>query len=354
MSDAKKDSRFLAKWKLVRMAAKDNARLSMGDVSVLIALCDRYGSEYDIDAPALAGHALLAKMTGLSRRATIDSTRRLINAGYVTVIEPGCGSRGTRYGLNFASGEPQTTTSGHITSGEPEFTSVVNQRSPLDGLSGEPQTTPLPPTLSRLQASLHVVEGSSASPSAPHADGLGATAAVHAEGFDSFWSIWPKRVGRKKAQAEWIKVESGQADIIDAARKWADHYKAAGTDARWIPDPANWLRDERFLEDLPAIHSSVAKKKSGKPDGLLRRDISVRGITRAINGWRVDVLFNDAGEEDAPSTSFTYSDAELSALMRCAGLNPEAEEVEAAEGARLIVAIDEDDNHRFEHYKAAA
>lgn len=354
MSDDKRGSRFLDKWLLVRAAARDGARLSLGDVSVLIALCDRYGSKYDPDAPALAGHALLASMTGLSRRATIDSTRRLIDAGYIYVAEPAVGTRGTKYGLVFASSEPQTTTSKQISSGEPEFTTVVNHAAPLERRSGEADFTTLPPTCIRRQDGLHVVVGSSASPAAPLADGLGATAAGHAEGFDSFWSIWPKKVGIKKARAEWGNVESCHDAIIEAACKWADHYKAAGTDKKWIPDPANWLRDDRYLEDLPAIRTSAMARKSEKPEGLLRRDISVKGITRAINGWRVDVDFNDAGEEDAPTATFTYSDAELSALMCCVGLDPEAEEVEAAEGARVILAIDEDDGHHFEHYRAAA
>ncbi|KAA9386904.1 hypothetical protein [Neorhizobium galegae] len=275
MSDEKKESRFLKKWKLVRAAARDKARLSMGDVAVLMALCDRYGSKYDPDAPALAGHALLGAMSGLSRRATIDSTRRLVDAGYITVLELGSGTRGTRYGLNFASGEDVITTKPDSASGEVEFTTVVNPSAPLDPLSGEACFTESPPTESRLQAGLHVVGNKfEAAPLAPPVVGLTATTADTAsgggDGFSEFWKVWPRKHGIKKAQAEWAKILNDVDIIIEVAGDWATHYKEHGIDKRWIPEPANWLSGERWKEDLPIIHgdakgAAIAKAKANAP-----------------------------------------------------------------------------------------
>ncbi|MCQ1775349.1 helix-turn-helix domain-containing protein [Neorhizobium galegae] len=275
MSDEKKESRFLKKWKLVRAAARDKARLSMGDVAVLMALCDRYGSKYDPDAPALAGHALLGAMSGLSRRATIDSTRRLVDAGYITVLELGSGTRGTRYGLNFASGEDVITTKPDSTSGEAEFTTVVNPSAPLDPLSGEACFTESPPTESRLQADLHVVGNKfEAAPLAPPVVGLTATTADTAsgggDGFSEFWSVWPRKHGIKKARAEWEKILTDVDIVIEVAGDWAAHYEEHGIDKRWIPEPANWLKGERWKEDLPIVHidakgAAIAKAKANAP-----------------------------------------------------------------------------------------
>lgn len=263
---------LLDKWRLVRAAAKDK-RLSMGDISVLIALCDRYGSKYDPDAPALAGHALLGAMSGLSRRATIDSTRRLIEAGYVAVAELGSGTRGTRYSLNFARGEDASTTKYENASGEPDFTTVVNQPSPLDPLSGEAHFTESPPTVAPLQEGLHVVEDMfDAAPVAPPAAALkGATAGpASGDGFAEFWKAWPRKHGKKRAEAEWKKIIYDVDTIIEVANDWAAHYAKHGVDKKWIPEPANWLKGERWDEDLPIIHidakgAAITKAKANAP-----------------------------------------------------------------------------------------
>ena len=251
-------STLLDKWKLVRAAAKDNKRLSLGDVAVLFALCDRYGSKYDPDAPALAGHALLGSMAGLSRRATIDSTRRLIDAGYIAVLELGSGTRGTRYSLNFARGEDSFTAKAEHPSSEPDFTTVVNRASPLDPLSSEAHFTESPPTVAPLQEGLHVVGNMfDAAPVAPPADGLEATAAGPAsgDGFNDFWKAWPRKHGKKKAEAVWKKIDAElRPTIIEAATAWAEHYKHHDVEKKWIPEPANWLAGERWDEDLPLVH----------------------------------------------------------------------------------------------------
>lgn len=261
------ESRFLDKWKLVRAAAKDK-QLSLGDISVLIALCDRYGSKYDKDAPALAGHALLGAMSGLSRRATIDSTRRLIDAGYIAVLELGSGTRGTRYGLTFSRGEADRTTKGDIASGEAEITTVVKATAPLGNISGEAHFTESPPTVSPLQGGIHVV-GDRFEDAATPAPGLTAVAAVPASGgVDEFWSLWPRKHGITKTEAEWEKLTADQrAAAIAAAPIWSEHYRRHAVEKKWIPEPANWLRMKRWLEDVPEIHidakgAAIAKAKA--------------------------------------------------------------------------------------------
>lgn len=303
MSDGKKESRFLQKWKLVRAAARDKKRLSMGDIAVLMALCDRYGSKYDPDAPALAGHALLGAMAGLTRRATIDSTRRLVDAGYIAVIELGSGTRGTRYGLNFARGEDAITTTPDNASGEADFTTVVNSSSPLTPPSGEDHFTQYPPTEGRLQAGLQVVGNEfEAAPTAPPAVGLEATAAGTASGedtsFSEFWNAWPRKHGKKKAKAEWDKITHDVDLIIDTARDWAEHYRKHGTDKRWIPEPANWLAGERWDEDLPIIHGDAkgaavakakanAKPKAEKPAPVAANDDHEPDDDDGIPDWMI-------------------------------------------------------------------
>lgn len=108
--------------------------------------------------------------------------------------------------------------------------------------------------------------------SPPLAVGLVATAAVRAEGgrFGEFWQAWPRKHGKKKAEAEWKRLEPDAdmtSHIIVTARIWAEHYEKHSVDMKYIPEPANWLKLERYDEALPLIHgdakgAAIAKAKA--------------------------------------------------------------------------------------------
>ena len=109
-------------------------------------------------------------------------------------------------------------------------------------------------------------------PTAPPALGLSASAAETAsgDGFSEFWKVWPRKHGIKKARAEWRKILSDVDVVIDVAGDWAAHYEKHGIEKKWIPEPANWLAGERWLEDLPIVHidakgAAIAKAKANAP-----------------------------------------------------------------------------------------
>lgn len=114
-----------------------------------------------------------------------------------------------------------------------------------------------------------------AAPVAPLSDGLMAADAGPASGdrFADFWKAWPRKHGKKKAEAEWRKMapDPDQAShVIVTARLWADHYDKHDVDMKWIPEPANWLKLERYDEALPLIHidgkgAAIAKAKANAP-----------------------------------------------------------------------------------------
>ena len=109
--------------------------------------------------------------------------------------------------------------------------------------------------------------------------GLAATDAVRAEGgrFGEFWKIWPRKHGKKKAEAEWKRLDP-DADMTShikvTARMWAEHYEKHAVEMKYIPEPANWLKLERYDEALPLVHgdakgAGIAKAKANsvpKPD----------------------------------------------------------------------------------------
>lgn len=274
-NDAKRT--LLDKWRLVRAAARDNKRLSSGDVAVLIALCDRYGSKRRQDEPPKAGHALLGVMSGMSRRATIDSTRRLIAAGYISVRELGAGTRGTKYDLNFARGEVDITTKSAEPSGEVDFTTVVNCTSPLTTASGEAYFTESPLTEAPLQGALTERETdcglatpgaaglAPASPAAPQEE-------LQQPSFESLWRAYAYNRGKKEARAVWnaLPVEVDRAAVIRAASEWQASWAAQGKPDAPRFTLARWLKDERFDEDAPrgfqkVVRPAKTKQKPASP-----------------------------------------------------------------------------------------
>ncbi|MGV8832537.1 MAG: hypothetical protein ACOH2N_11215 [Devosia sp.] len=98
-----------------------------------------------------------------------------------------------------------------------------------------------------------------AAPTAPSPDGLKATDTETAlGGAADFWLIWPRKHGKTKAIATWGKMTPDQCTAaLAAAQIWAAHYAVHNIDKKWIPEPANWLANERWDEDLPIIHADA-------------------------------------------------------------------------------------------------
>lgn len=269
-------------WRLVRAAARDNKRLSTGDIAVLMALCDRYGSKYNPDLPPIAGQSLLGAMAGLSKRAAFDSTHRLMDAGYIEVIEPGSGTRGTKWRLNFSRGEAEFTAKSDSVSGEACFTASVNSASPLEAASDEAEFIESLPTVSGLQAG--ILEGSEPAPAVPPAVVADATsAAAVRDRFDEFWNPYPRKYQRAKAKAAWAKLDAADHDAaIEGARAYAEHCREAGREARYVKQAANWLAEECWLEDPAAGFTEKPARaerqpKAAKPAANDTRPANIKG-----------------------------------------------------------------------------
>jgi hypothetical protein len=91
-------------------------------------------------------------------------------------------------------------------------------------------------------------------------------------GFDELWAVWPSKHQRPKAKDAYKKLNPDtalHAQLVSAAQGWAEHYQSNGIDKRWVPLLHNWIRDERWLEDVPAVYSdpktaAIANKRGRK------------------------------------------------------------------------------------------
>lgn len=70
--------------------------------------------------------------------------------------------------------------------------------------------------------------------------------------FDSFWSLYPKKVGKQAALNAWRKIKPDSAlsqkilDAVERQRTWEQWVKNNG---QYIPNPATWLNQGRWDDE---------------------------------------------------------------------------------------------------------
>lgn len=88
---------------------------------------------------------------------------------------------------------------------------------------------------------------------APRMSNIQVTNNLTEASFDVFWGVFPKKVNRVGALAEWNKVIPILATpemLISAARTYGEYVKSRGVEDRFVLSPVSWLRGERWLDEL--------------------------------------------------------------------------------------------------------
>jgi len=69
-------------------------------------------------------------------------------------------------------------------------------------------------------------------------------------GFDNFWAIYPRKVGRANAEKAFAKASHavGVDKILDAVKPYAD--SVSHKEKKFIPHPATWLNQGRWDDEL--------------------------------------------------------------------------------------------------------
>lgn len=117
------------------------------------------------------------------------------------------------------------------------------------GIPENPQPKPENPAsdnqASVFQASLEELKRRTDKKDSPSKD-------VHQEGFDAFWMIFPRKIGKGTARAAFIKAL--KKTDLETLLKGAERYAAEreGQDKNYTAHPATWLNGERWTdEDAP-------------------------------------------------------------------------------------------------------
>jgi hypothetical protein len=69
--------------------------------------------------------------------------------------------------------------------------------------------------------------------------------------FESFWTIYPRKIARKYAQDAWKKIPAYKhLDVLNALKNHVTSWKQKGTEKQFIPYPATWLNGARWEDEI--------------------------------------------------------------------------------------------------------
>ena len=72
--------------------------------------------------------------------------------------------------------------------------------------------------------------------------------------FEQFWSLYPRKIAKKAAQAEWNKLSTDeQRKCLEVIHNHVKHWKDLNTEPQYIPHPRTWLHQGRFDDELEAV-----------------------------------------------------------------------------------------------------
>lgn len=88
----------------------------------------------------------------------------------------------------------------------------------------------------------------------------------HADEFEAFWLAYPKKVGKKKARAAWMKATDRPAlrDMLQALEHATRTDQWRKDNGQYIPHPSTWLNEGRWSDDQ-TCHSAGTRPPPPPP-----------------------------------------------------------------------------------------
>ena len=112
--------------------------------------------------------------------------------------------------------------------------------------------------------------------------------------FDEFWKIYPKKTGKKNAQKSYQRInpdENLHAEILRAVKNH-NSLRWQFTDKQFIPDPATWLNQERWTDEvipaaqerkpLSAVDQVAAYNKQAEARRAQQSEIDITNVASEV------------------------------------------------------------------------
>ncbi len=69
--------------------------------------------------------------------------------------------------------------------------------------------------------------------------------------FEAFYSMYPRKMGRKEAERSWNRLTPAQqAECLEAMPNYLKYWKIKQTQKDFIPYPATFLNQERWTDEI--------------------------------------------------------------------------------------------------------
>jgi len=69
--------------------------------------------------------------------------------------------------------------------------------------------------------------------------------------FQDFYSLYPRKMGRKEAERSWNRLTPAQqAECLEAMPNYIKYWKIKQTQKDYIPYPATFLNQERWTDEI--------------------------------------------------------------------------------------------------------
>jgi hypothetical protein len=104
--------------------------------------------------------------------------------------------------------------------------------------------------------------------------------------FESFWKLYPRRVGKGAAKKVWDKLcqrKNGNQPTWLEIRKALHLQKKAWSDPQYIPHPTTWLNQERWQDDPPEPRKPTPTRPAQLEDPYIRYKSESTRIDGVIN-----------------------------------------------------------------------
>lgn len=100
--------------------------------------------------------------------------------------------------------------------------------------------------------------------------------------FEEWYRLYPHKVGRGQALKAYrsARKKIGQAELLDAVKKFSAAVLRAGTEKRFVPHPSTWLTGERWAdEDAPQPAQIAPPPAESRYTKIARRYSSIAHST---------------------------------------------------------------------------
>jgi len=274
---------------LLRLASF-HAETTKADLAVLAEIIQRYWGKY---GNGWITHEKLGAMAGVSKATVIRAKRNLERLGFVTIVQAGRRGSATVYQPNFGlvsakGSKDDTETLGVTDATETDAIGSIGATETTE--YGVTDDTPsyLQDRPTRAGSQIDRIE--CATPTAPLADGLGATAArtAQGDGFDRLWKAYSHRQRKADARAAFDKL-APKPELIEQMIVSAGAWFSAWS-AQYKPDAprftlARWIEREEYECDPPTAYKAKERKpKVAQPKPLAKKPASSAKIMAgAIN-----------------------------------------------------------------------